>query len=155
MIPGATLANEGVSMSCTNCEAPTRLVWPANRGTRREFCELGHMGYWTMPIECAACGAIWIRVAHEPFASFTYDVLWQYSIGDWIRLHDTDRERFGQVVLEWHNAIVQEEGIKMLKRDDADAAAIRSHDSRLGGHGPIIRGRRPIPDLDALLGKAR
>ena len=135
-------------MSCTTCEAPDRSLWPANRGIRLGFADLPHIGYWTQPLECPECGSIWIRVSHEPFSSFAYDVLWPYTIDDWIQIHSDGQ---GETILQWHNATVEELGSAILEGSDKDADAIRSHDSRLGQHGPFISGQRPMPDLEKFI----
>ncbi len=139
-------------MTCANCEAPDRRLWPANRSPERALVPVPV--YFRDPVAwlqlktCSICEGIWVSARHEPFSSFQYCVLWPYSLEDWWHLADQDLDA---VLLEWHNAIREAECLKILDRGGADAEAIRSHDARLGRHGPFVKTARPCPDIESYL----
>jgi hypothetical protein len=63
------------------------------------------VGNWNHLEECESCGALWVSVPHEPYASFRFWTLWPSSAEVWRRLNDRDQ---ALIIHEWHDAVLRE-----------------------------------------------
>jgi hypothetical protein len=119
-------------MSCTSCLAPLRRCW--TYGRRPLLTALEH-GDWNSLEQCAQCGALWVSVPHEPYASFPFWTLWPGDVQAWQRLNAFDG---ALVIHEWHDACLRETWTCLPADEQAHVQVWRERTYRY--HNAIDRG---------------
>lgn len=86
---------------------------------------------WLTLSECPTCGQLWVGVPYEPYASFVYEVPWNDSAENWLKLAERDD---GKAVVE-----LVEARIKATWRQlgPEDLAAVEHHRQRSYGRNPV------------------
>jgi len=122
---------------CIVCEAPCRILWPANRGPALDL--IGSSD-WISIHRCASCQAMWVVVPHEPHSMFHYAVLWKWTKGDWDFVSSLDR---GTTLHQWHQSAICKVGPTLtgIEQDE-----IQRHLARSSGLEPYGNHRLVISD---------
>lgn len=139
----AVYGNEAEA-TCSFCRAPERQLWPPD--SRQDGLQTEQRGDWMLLDRCPNCGWLWCRVPYEPYASFSYAVLWRHTDGDWQHVYDADD---GETLHQWHKATVQRRAASLSAEDQAK---LEHHRDRSGGRTPVDGARVPKPDLMEILG---
>jgi hypothetical protein len=117
---------------CSKCGYPGRVLW-----TYHNYPELveSKVGNWVSLKTCGECKQLWVEVPHEPYAAFTFITAWEHDSATWSSVHDIDE---GQVIREWHNAVIREhwEG---LPAEEVQAVE-EWRDRTYRAHNPIDQG---------------
>jgi hypothetical protein len=87
-------------MSCKQCQAPVRLVWPPEVHGRPAFNKVEQRGWFALA-ECSMCGSLWVDAPYEPYASFVYSVFLPHSKAEWSQIGDLQD---GQIISSWCDA---------------------------------------------------
>ena len=77
--------------------------------------------------ECPSCQTLWVLMPLEPFLSFHYMVIWQWTVADFERISGIDKAR------RLHRWILNEVRILKGSASDQEQEAIRAHDARTSG----------------------
>jgi hypothetical protein len=133
-------------MNCSKCGAPEREMWTPS-SNQPDWVSV-KFGNWIKLGSCLDCDRMWCVVPHEPYASFPYAVLWQYSVNDWIKIHDLDEAK---TLHTWHIARLQE---LRSTATDQDEKEIEWHQKRSFGRTPFDKERVGVPNLEKLINPA-
>lgn len=90
-------------MNCINCKAPNRKIYgPHYKRPNEELINL-MTGNWISLLKCPKCNQLWCSVHYEPYGSFEYLVLREYTIDDWEDLNSIDN---GETLRKWHSQLI-------------------------------------------------
>jgi hypothetical protein len=130
--------------TCQKCQNFARAVWPPS--AEQPAFSIDLQQGWLKPLKCSNCGATWMVVPYEPYASFTYLVRWMYSANEWLAINGLDD---GKTLCQWADAQIKAAWSGM---DEKDRSAIEHHRQRSFGRSPVDQNSdEPTPDLDTLL----
>lgn len=110
------------------CGAPSRWVWPPNRGPR--LSKLKQEGSFILD-SCPDCGALWVEAVYEPYASFRCLIRWQRSADQWAQ---NAKLESGMVMSQWCGYEIRRAWKQM---SDDDRAAVQHHRHRSVGRNPV------------------
>jgi hypothetical protein len=86
---------------------------------------------WLTLSECATCGQLWVGIPYEPYASFIYEVPWNDSAENWLKLAEHDD---GKAVMKLVEARVKSTWQQL---GPEDLAAVEYHRQRSYGRNPV------------------
>ena len=116
---------------CPNCSWPVRLLRTyANPPSTQAIA----VGAWCALERCRCCKALWCRVPHEPYGSFSFWTAWPANAPQWQALHDLDD---GATIRAWHDAVLCERWHELPESDRTAVEAWRDRTYRT--HNPIDR----------------
>jgi len=84
-------------MTCSVCGYPDRRIWPPSNDASK-FNDIASEN-WMFLSSCTSCEALWCGVPYEPYASFTYYVLWERTKEEWF---DEINSNDGVKLHDWH-----------------------------------------------------
>jgi hypothetical protein len=119
-------------MRCPTCDADERSLWTFGRPPALVEKSVGN---WNTLEECKTCGALWVQIPHEPYASFRFWTRWPSTFENWRRLNDREE---ALIVHEWHNAVLRETWADLPADERAHVEAWRERTYR--HYNPIDRG---------------
>lgn len=120
---------------CGTCGAPARTLWPPDPDA--PDWEDAASREWMTLLRCGSCRRLWVRVPHEPYASFPYAVLWPYDESEWETLYEVDS---GRSLHAWHLAAIADAEPTL---SPADRKIVREHRRRSKGRAPFYENESP------------
>lgn len=115
-------------MTCSQCGKPERHIWPpCNQAEKLTEIACEH---WMSLSRCSSCDALWVGVPYEPYASFTYFVIWEKTEEQW---QQAMAQLKGNALFAWHTQQLKAHE-HTLTNDDREA--IKHHQDRSGGRAP-------------------
>nr|WP_147664731.1 hypothetical protein [Candidatus Prometheoarchaeum syntrophicum]QEE17847.1 hypothetical protein DSAG12_03685 [Candidatus Prometheoarchaeum syntrophicum] len=135
-------------MECNNCEAPKRKIYGPHKKRPNKDLEEADIGNWVMLLRCPKCEKLWVSVPYEPYASFEYLILWDFTKEDWRMIHDLDN---ASTIHEWHGQSVKDLWSTL---PDNERESVLSHRKRSYGRNPIdIPQNNEKIDINSLIKK--
>ncbi len=138
-------------MSCSNCQAPQRLLWTFGKLPKLDEVETGN---WNEIKRCTTCDGLWVSVTHEPCVAFEFLPYWPYDVPTWRGLNSRDNAK---PIHEWHNAVIRENWQSLPENEKQLIEQWRIRTYR--NYNPIDRGTDEKPpvyvasamDIEALI----
>lgn len=118
--------------ACEGCERPNRTLWAFWRTPKLDEVSVGN---WNSLEKCPLCGALWVSVPHEPYASFRFWTWWPSDEENWSRLNQEDS---ALVIHEWHDAVIREKWSSLPAAEREHVQGWRDRTYR--HYNPIDRG---------------